>query len=128
MKAFFPIVLTPSGIDMEVKLGQQLNVSSSIHVTWVGKTIDSIPHHLNAPWPIVVTLFGMEISTRFKQLRNAPFPMLVTPSGIEMEVMFALKAKRLSAMQVIPPGRLTDLSSMQSIKAPSPMETTFWGI
>ena len=36
----------------------------------------------NAPFPMLVTLFGMLMLVMLLQPKNAEFPMLVTPSGI----------------------------------------------
>ena len=40
----------------------------------------------NAPFPMLVTLFGIVIDVSPEQPENAPPPMLVTPSGIVIDV------------------------------------------
>ena len=64
LNALFSMLVTPSGIWMEVRLVQLENAQS----------------------PMLVTPSGMVMEVRLAQLENAPLPMLVTPSGILMDV------------------------------------------
>ena len=64
-----------------------------------GKIISEITllrllHPLNAPFPMLVTEFGIVMEVRAMQRRKALFPMLVTLFGIVTEVrpMHLLKA------------------------------------
>src|SRR5574344_697481 len=72
LKALFPMLVTPSGIVIEVRLVQLLKAFFKIEVVQ--------PNSILYPPPIGPAVFNSV------QPLKALFPMLVTPSGIVIEV------------------------------------------
>src|SRR5574344_514889 len=89
------MLVTPSGIVIEVRLEQPLKASfkkevaqpnSILYPPPIGPAVFNLKQLLKTLFPIEVTLLGIVIEVRLVQLLKAQFPMLVTPSGIVIEV------------------------------------------
>ena len=83
--ASFPIVVIPSEMLTVVSfvlivLGVTCIAPDPVNVN------DVMLHPLNAPSPIVVTLFGMVIDVKEEQSLNASSPIVVTLFGMVMDV------------------------------------------
>ena len=90
LKAPSPILVTLSGMVMEVRLLQPEKVRSSILVIPPGRLIvpTSLTQSRKAATPILVNFefVGMVMEVRLLQPEKAPLPIEVTPSGMAMEV------------------------------------------
>ena len=121
-----PIVLTPEGIDMEVKLLALKNAHASISVSRESspnKTVRSDKEFSNAESPIKVTDEGIEIEERTLVLKKVSRSIRVTPKGIEIDVRLSPKFtvsrflaswNALAAIEVTDEGMVTD--SMPSVE------------
>ena len=99
-----PIVSTPSGITMPARFAQLAKALAPIDLTLPGiVTSVRLLHELNAPFEIVVTPFGMFISSINAPL-NAHSPMLVIVSGSTIAVI-DVQAKASFPIDVSPAGR-----------------------
>ena len=85
--AEYPIVVTPFGIVMSVKLLQLENAYPPMVLTLSGMMmLVKLLHFSNAQYPILVTPFGMVILVISLQPLNALCPILVGASfGLELE-------------------------------------------
>ena len=98
-----PIVLTPEGIDMEVKLLALKNAHASISVSRESspnKTVRSDKEFSNAESPIKVTDEGIEIEERTLVLKKVSRSIRVTPKGIEIDVRLRASAKANAPISV----------------------------
>ena len=81
LKAFCPIVSTPSEIVTELRFTQFRNALSPMFFTLEGIATEIMEEPLNALLPIVVTLVGI-FTLRTLLFKKTPFPILVTPGSI----------------------------------------------
>ena len=104
LKLFLPpIVLTPEGIDMEVKLLALKNAHASISVSRESspnKTVRSDKEFSNAESPIKVTDEGIEIEERTLVLKKVSLSIRLTPKGIEIDVRLRASAKANAPISV----------------------------
>ena len=110
MKALLPILVTLSGMEIEVRFWQFLNVLAKILVMPAGSVTEAralnSPSHSKAPRPIELMLPGSVIETREVRLK-AHLPMEVTLSGRAIETRDQQLKKAWSPMEVTPPGTTT---------------------
>ena len=85
-KAKSPIVVTLSGMVVEVRLEQAMKAQPPMLVMASGMVIEArLLHPENVQPSMLVTASGMVIEVRLLQLWKAEFPILVTLSGMLME-------------------------------------------
>ena len=98
-----PKVLTPAGIDIEVKLLALKNAHASISVSCEASpnvTVRSDKEFSNAESPIKVTDEGIEIEERTLVLKKVSRSIRVTPKGIEIDVRLRASAKANAPISV----------------------------
>ena len=78
------------------------------------------------PYPILVTLLGIEICLIFEQLRNDTIQIVVDPS--EIMTLSILESVPQLSLKLICPGIATYRSPLQSEKASPPIYVTLLGI
>ena len=85
--ALFPMLVTPSGMTTSpeqvvpsIRIPFTITKESS-SCFWLNQDVPS-----NAPSPMLVTLYGMVMEVRLEQLENALLPILVKLSGMVIEV------------------------------------------
>ena len=117
LNAESPMLVTPSGIVIEVKLAQPENARSLMRsplvivtvLSWLllmwfaanaGIVAVSIGQPLNAESPMLVTLSGIVIEVKPVQPENAEPPILVTLAGIVIEVKLTLSLNAYSPIPV----------------------------
>ena len=89
--------------------------------------IDVSPlQRVKASFPILATLFGIEIYLIFEQLRNDELRIVVDPS--EIKIVSILEVVPKLSLKLICPGIATYLSPLQSEKVPYSILVTLLGI
>ena len=101
-KALIPMLVTPSGISMAVRLLQLLKQLPDIDVNFVLKIVHvSRPvHSQKASRPMDVTLTGILTDFRTLQPLKARSPMVVTLAGIETDSRLRQYSKALLPIDV----------------------------
>lgn len=127
-KALSPILLTPDGTDIELKLLQPENAPLPMELTpaEIAMLVKDL-HPLNVDAGIEETEACMLTELSPLQPENTPLPMLVTLPGTVMFASAVQFANALSPMLLTLPGILTLLTALPA-KAPGPMDVTSEGI
>lgn len=122
--ASLSIIVTLSGIVMDVKLSHPPKVPSWITVTPLGILKDVRLQLSKAKSPIEVTLSGIFIEVKFSQSSKALSPIEVTLLGIFMEDKLLQPLKIPFAIEVTLLGITMELKEEQSSKAYSHINLT----
>ena len=103
LNADMPMIVTPEGINIEVRVLQLRNTESPILRSPEGRLIDDrAAQPLNADMPMIVTPEGIIIEVRVLQPWNTESPILRSPDGILTDVSEVQPLNELASIVVTP--------------------------